>query len=85
MLYDKRDVDFFSTSDLVYPDIKIRLRLIRATTIFYIISDSPNVSLGVADCSLHTRLMALKDEYYEKRMNMLAYTPVEINYLEPLA
>ena len=49
------------------------------------ISDNPNVSLGVADCSLHTRLTALKDDYYKKRMDMLAFTPVEINYLEPLA
>ena len=78
-------VDVFSTSELIYPIMKIKLRLIRATPIFYMISDNPNVSLGIVDCSLHTRRIALKDEYHKKQMDMLAYTPVEFNYLETLA
>ena len=49
------------------------------------ISDNPNVSLGIVDCSLYTRRIALKDDYHKKRMDMLAYTPVEFNYLETLA
>ena len=49
------------------------------------ISDNPNVSLGIVDCSLYTRRIALKDDYHKKRMDMLAYTPVEFNYLEVLA
>ena len=49
------------------------------------ISDNPNVSLGIVDCSLYTRRIALKDYYHRKRMDMLAYTPVEFNYLETLA
>ena len=49
------------------------------------ISDNPNVSLGIVDCSLYTRRIALKDDYYKKRMDMLSYTPVEFNYLETLA
>ena len=49
------------------------------------ISDNPNVSLGFVDCSLYTRRIALKDDYHKKRMDMLAYTPVEFNYLETLA
>ena len=48
-------------------------------------SDNPNVSLGIVDCSLYTRRIALKDDYHKKRMDMLAYTPVEFNYLETLA
>ena len=85
MLYGKLGVDFFSTSEFLYPNMKIRLRLIRARAIFYMISDNPNVSLGIVDCSLYTRRIALKDDYHKKRMNMLAYTPVEFNYLETLA
>ena len=85
MLYGKLGVDFFSTSELLYPNMKIRLRLIRARPNFYMISDNPNVSLGILDCSLYTRRIALKDDYHEKRMDMLAYTPVEFNYLETLA
>ena len=85
MLYCKLGIDFFSTSELLYPNMKIRLRLIRARPIFYMISDNPNVNLGIVDCSLYTRRIALKDDYHKKRMDMLSYAPVEYNYLETLA
>ena len=49
------------------------------------ISDNPKVSLGIVDCSLYTRRIALKDDYHKKRMDMLAYALVEYNYLETLA
>ena len=52
MLYGKLGVDFFSTSEMLYPNMKVRLRLIRARPNFYMISDNPNVSLGIVDCSL---------------------------------
>ena len=79
MLYGKMGIDFFSTSELLYPNMKIRLRLIRARRNFYMISDNPNVSLGIVDCSLYTRRIALKDDYHKKIMDMLAYAPVEYN------
>ena len=85
MLYGKLGVDFFSTSELLYPNMKIRLRLIRARPNFYMISDNPNVSLGIVDCSLYTRRIDLKDDYHKKQMDMLGYTPKEFNYLETLA
>ena len=49
------------------------------------ISDNPNVSLGIVDCSFHTRHIALKDDYHKKRMDMLAYNPVEFTNLITLA
>ena len=85
MLYGKLGIDFFSTSELLYPNMKVRPRLIRARSNFYMISDNPIVSLGVVDCSLYTRRNALKDDYHKTRMDMLAYAPVEYNYLETLA
>ena len=85
MLYGKLGVDFFSTSELLYSNMKIKLRLIRARPNLYMISDNPNVSLGIVDCSLYARRIALKDDYHKERMDMLAYTPVEFNYLETLA
>ena len=85
MLFGKSGVDFFFTSELLYPNMKVRLRLIRARPNFYTISNNPNVSLGIVDCSLYTRRIALKDDYHKKRMDMLAYTRVEFNYLETLA
>ena len=85
MLSGKLGVDFFSTSEFLYTNMKVRLRLIRARPNFYMISDNPNLSLGIVDCSLYTRRVALKDDYHKKRMDMLPYTPVEFNYLETLA
>ena len=85
MLYGELGVDFFSTSQLLYPNMKVRLRLIRARPNFHMMSDNPNVSLGIVDCSLYTRRAALKNDYHKKRMDMLAYTPVEFNFLETLA
>ena len=67
MLYGKLGIDFFSTSELLYPNMKIRLRLIRARPNFYMISDNPNVSLGIVDCSLYTRRIALKDDFHKKK------------------
>ena len=75
----------FSTSELLYPYTINRLRLIRAGRNFYMISDNPNVSLGIVDCSLYTRRIVLKDHYHKKRMDMLAYTPVEFDNLETVA
>ena len=85
MLYGKLGIDLFSNSELLYRNMKIRQRLIRARHDFYMISDNPNVSLEIVDCSLYTRRIALTDDYHKKRMDMLAYAPVEYNYLETLA
>ena len=85
MLYGKLGADFFSFSELLYLNLKIRQRLIRARPNFYMISDNPNVSLGIVDCSLYTRRIALKDDYHKKQMDMLACTPMEFNYFETLA
>ena len=85
MLYGKLGVDFFSTSELLYSNMKTRPRLIRARPKFYMINDNPNVSLRIVDCSLYTRRIALKDDYHKKRVDMLAYFLVEFNSLEALA
>ena len=85
MLYGKLGIEFFSNSELLYPNMKNRLRLIRARPNFYMISVNPNVSLGIVDCSLYTRRIALKEAYHEKRMDILAFAPVEYTYLETLA
>ena len=79
MLYGKMRNDFLSAFELLYPNMKIRLRLFRAGPNFYMISDNPNVHLGIVDYSLYTRPFALKDDYHKKRMNILAYAPVECN------
>ena len=85
MLYAKSGIDFISTSELLHPNEKNRLRLIRARPNFHMISDNPKVKLGIVDCSLYTHRFAFKDDYHKQRMDMLAYAPVEYIYLETLA
>ena len=51
---------------MLYPNMKIRLRIIRARPKFYMISDNPNVSLGIVDCSVYTRRIAIEDDYHKK-------------------
>ena len=85
MLYGNLGVDFHSTSEFLYANMKIRLRLIRARPNFFMCSDNPNVSLGSVEYSVYTCRTALKDAYHTKRIDLLAYTPVEFNHLETLA
>ena len=49
------------------------------------ISENPNVSLGIEDSSLYTRRVMLKENHHKMRMSQLAYAPVEYNYMETLA
>ena len=79
ILYGQLGVDFFSTAELLYPSLKIRQRLIRARLKFYMISDNLNFSLGRVHRSPYIRRSAIKNDYQKKKMDMLAYTPVELN------
>ena len=48
-LYGKLGIDFLTTLELLYPNMKVWIRLIRARPNFYMINDIPNVSLGILD------------------------------------
>ena len=85
MLYGKLGIDFLTSSELLYLNMKVRIRLIRARPNFYMINENPNVSLGIVDCSLYTWRVMLKEDYHKKRLSQLAYAPVEYNYMETLA
>ena len=62
MLFGKLGVDFFCTSEVMCPIMKLRLQLISARPNFYMISDNTNVSLEIVECSLQTRRIALMDD-----------------------
>ena len=83
--YGKLAIDSFSSSELLHSNKKNKLRLIRPGPNFYMISDIPNVSLGMVGCSVQTLHSALNNGYHKKRMDMLAYTPVDLNYMETVA
>ena len=85
MLYGKLGIDFLTISELLYPKMKIRIRLIRARPNLYMISENRNVSLGIVDCSLYTRRVMLKKDYHKIRKSQVAYAPVEYNHMETLA
>ena len=85
LLYGKLEVDIFCASEMSYPNIKNSLRLIRAIPNFYMNSDDHKFSFGIDDCSHYTRRILLHDDYHKKQMDKLAYTLVELNYLETLA
>ena len=76
---------FFTTSELLYPNMKVRCRLMRARPNFYMKSEDPNVSLGFVGCSLYIRRVMLKEDYHKKRISQLVYAPVEYSYMETLA
>ena len=78
-------IDFHTTSELLYPNGKIRIRLIQAWPKLNMISEDPNVSLGFVDCFLYTRRLMLKEDYQRKGMSQLAYAPFEYDYMETLA
>ena len=79
MLYGKLRVDCFSTSEMLFPNMKLKLRLTRAKTNCSIISDKPNLSLGKVDCSIFTRRIAFKDDNHKNRKDMLSIISVELN------
>ena len=85
MFYDKLGIDFFTTSELLYPNMKVRIRLIRARPNFYMISKNPDVSLGIVDCSIYTGRVMLQEDNHKKRLAQLARAPVEYNYKETMA
>ena len=80
LLYCTMSFGLFSFSYLLYPFMKIRLRLVITRLHVYMINDNPNVGLGIVDCSRYTSF-ALKDDYHRKRMDMLVFT-MEFGYLE---
>ena len=84
MLCGKLGVDLLSNSEWLYSNMNIRLRLIRAGPAFYMISENPNVSLGIVHCSIYTRRIDLKHDYHKKQIYMLTYTPVEFTTLKLL-
>ena len=85
MLYTKLGIDFFTTSEILNPNLKIRIRLIKTRPNFYMISENPNVSLGVVDSPFCTRREILEKDYHKERFAQLAYAPVEYKYMETFA
>ena len=84
LFFGKLGFDFFSTSEWLYPNLKIRLRLIGARPISYMTSDNSNVRPGIDDCSLYTHRIAPRDGNHMEKNDRFACAPVEFNCRETL-
>ena len=62
--------DFF-TLHLLYLNLKVGLRHIRAGLVSYMINYNSNISPGIVDCSLYTRQIALKIDIRMKCTSLL--------------
>ena len=66
MLYGRLGIAYLTTLELLYPNMKVRIRLIRAILNFYLMSKNADVSLRIVDCSLYTRRVKLNEDYHKK-------------------
>ena len=85
IFYVKFRVNVFSSSKLLFSNLKSTLRSIKARLHFAMSSDKPDFGLGTDDCSLYTRLRAFKDDCRKNGIALISHTPVDFNLLWTLA
>ena len=83
--YGKLAIDLFQCENLLLPNTKPRLKLIRARPNFYMISYNPHVSLKVLDCSLFTRRVVVNEVYHQTIKYQLTHQPACYNFMETIA
>ena len=84
-LYGRLSVDLFTCEKLLLPKTKVRIKLIRARPNFYILSDNPNVSLNIFDCSLFTKRILVAEPNHQDSQWNLEREPAHYNYMETIA
>ena len=84
-LYGRLAIDLFTCEKLLLPDTKARSKLIRARPNFYMLSDNPNVSLKIFDCSLFTRRISVAEPNHQYVQWNLEREPAQYNYMETIA
>ena len=84
-LYGRLAIDVFTCEKLLLPKTKVRNKLIRARPNFYMLSDNPNVSLKIVDCSLFTRKIVVAEPNHQYLPWNLEWEPAEYNYMETIA
>ena len=84
-LYGRLAIDLFTCEKLLLPNTKVRIKLIRARTNFYMLSDNPNVSLKIVDFSLFTRRILVAEPNHQYLQWKLKREPAQYNYMETIA
>ena len=83
--YIKLAIDLFQCEKLLLPNTKVRLKLIRARSNFYMISYNPHVSFKVLDCSLFTRRVDVNEVYHQTINYHLTHQLTCYNFMETIA
>ena len=84
-LYGRLAIDLSTCDKLLLPNIKVRIKLIRARPNFYMLSDNPNVSLKIVDCPLFTRRILFHEPNHQHLQLNLEREPTRYNYMETIA
>ena len=84
-LYGRLAIDLFTCEKLLLPKTKVRIKLIRARPNFYMLSDNPNISLKIVDCSLFTRRILVAEPNHQYLQWNLEREPAHYNYVETIA
>ena len=79
--YGKFGIDLITCKKLLLPNTK----LIRAISNFKMLSDNPNVSLKIVDCSLFTRRILVAEPNHQNLKWNLEREPAQYNYMETIA
>ena len=84
-LYGRLAIDLLTCEKLILPKTKVRIKLIRARPNFYMLSDNPNVSLKIVDCSLFTKRILVAEPNHQHLQCNLEREPAHYNYMETIA
>ena len=85
ILYGKLGIDLFTIWQMLYPHMKVRIRLYRATPSFYMKSKNPNVSFSRFHWNSSNLASDAQNRLSQKRVAQIAYAPVEYNHMETIA
>ena len=84
-LYGRLAIDLFICEKLLQQNTKVRIKLVRAGPNFSMLSDNPNVSLKIVDCSLFTRRILVAEPNHQYLQWNLEREPAQYNYIETIA
>ena len=76
---------FLPSSQMLIKTSEVRFKKSVAWLVFSKIGDNPIIFLGIVDCWLYTRRVALKSDHLKETMQTLAHIPVRCRKLETLA
>ena len=85
MLYGDLEIICLSTSKLVFPNLKGRTQFIWTEQIFKKLTKTLMLILGLWRAHSALAVLLRKMIITKKRMDMLAYAPVDLNSMEALA